>query len=68
VAFFYKSYLRLILEWGGAEMGYIGDLRKIVGSRPLNLSGSVGILVDKRGRLMLQQRRFRQDHGAFLAD
>lgn len=37
-------------------MGYIEDLRKIVGHRPLILTGSVGILVNKMGQLLLQQR------------
>ncbi|MGM0790840.1 MAG: NUDIX hydrolase [Bacillota bacterium] len=39
-------------------MGYIEELRKIVGHRPLILTGSVGILVNKRGQLLLQQRVF----------
>lgn len=39
-------------------MGYIEDLREIVGHRPLILVGSVTIIVDDMGRLLLQQRRF----------
>lgn len=39
-------------------MGYIEDLRAIVGHRPLIFVGSVTIIVDDLGRLLLQQRRF----------
>ena len=39
-------------------MGYIEELREIVGHRPLILVGSVTITVDDMGRLLLQQRRF----------
>ncbi|MFS0688334.1 NUDIX hydrolase [Sporosarcina sp. 179-K 8C2 HS] len=39
-------------------MGYIKDLRKIVGHRPLIFVGSVVVVVDEQGRLLLQQRRF----------
>ncbi|WP_252503811.1 NUDIX hydrolase [Sporosarcina sp. Marseille-Q4943] len=39
-------------------MGYIEDLRKIVGHRPLIFVGSVVVIVDEQGRLLLQQRRF----------
>ena len=39
-------------------MGYIEDLRAIVGHRPLILVGSVVIILDEDGRLLLQQRKF----------
>ena len=39
-------------------MGYIEDLRKIVGHRPLIFVGSVVVVVDEQGRLLLQQRKF----------
>jgi len=39
-------------------MGYIEDLRKIVGHRPLILVGSVVIIIDEQGKLLLQQRTF----------
>ncbi|ART75084.1 DNA mismatch repair protein MutT [Sutcliffiella horikoshii] len=39
-------------------MGYIEDLRGIVGHRPLIFVGSVTIIVDELGRLLLQQRKF----------
>lgn len=39
-------------------MGYIEDLRKVVGHRPLILVGSVTVIIDKLGRLLLQQRKF----------
>ncbi|WP_404332153.1 NUDIX hydrolase [Mesobacillus maritimus] len=37
-------------------MGYIMDLRKIVGSRPLVLTGASVILLDQNNRLLLQLR------------
>jgi 8-oxo-dGTP pyrophosphatase MutT (NUDIX family) len=39
-------------------MGYIEDLRAIVGHRPLILVGSVAVIIDEKGRLLLQQRKF----------
>ncbi|SEN49969.1 ADP-ribose pyrophosphatase YjhB, NUDIX family [Mesobacillus persicus] len=39
-------------------MGYVEDLRKIVGHRPLILVGAVTVLVDESGRILLEQRRF----------
>ncbi|MUK90387.1 NUDIX domain-containing protein [Ornithinibacillus sp. L9] len=39
-------------------MGYIEELRKIVGHRPLIFVGAVTIIVDDLGRLLLQQRKF----------
>lgn len=39
-------------------MGYIEDLRAIVGHRPLILVGSVAVITDEKGRLLLQQRKF----------
>lgn len=39
-------------------MGYIENLRKLVGHQPVILVGSVAILVDELGRLLLQQRMF----------
>ena len=37
-------------------MGYIEDIRSLVGHRPLILVGCVVVIVDKRGRLLLQER------------
>lgn len=37
-------------------MGYVEDLRSIVGHRPLILVGSVVIIVDDQERMLLQQR------------
>lgn len=39
-------------------MGYIEDLRGIVGHRPLIFVGSVAIIIDQAGRLLLQLRKF----------
>lgn len=39
-------------------MGYIEELREIVGHRPLIFVGSVTVIVDDMGRLLLQQRKF----------
>jgi 8-oxo-dGTP pyrophosphatase MutT (NUDIX family) len=38
-------------------MGYIKDLRKIVGSRPLIMSGACVIVIDKINRILLQLRK-----------
>lgn len=49
-------------------MGYIEDLRAIVGHRPLILVGSVVIISDQEGRLLLQKRKyFRRSHGGSQA-
>ncbi|MFL8938244.1 NUDIX hydrolase [Rossellomorea oryzaecorticis] len=37
-------------------MGYITDLRKIVGSRPLIMAGACVILVNRRNEILLQRR------------
>ena len=39
-------------------MGYIGELRALVGHRPLIFVGAVTIILDEMGRLLLQQRKF----------
>ncbi len=39
-------------------MGYIEELRSIVGHRPLIFVGSVTIIIDQSGRLLLQLRKF----------
>lgn len=39
-------------------MGYIEDLRKIIGKRPIILVGSVVILVNKKGEILLQERKY----------
>lgn len=44
-------------------MGYIEDLREIVGHRPLIFVGAVTVIIDEMGRLLLQQRKF--PHGAW---
>jgi len=38
-------------------MGYIEEIRALVGHRPLILVGAVVIVVDAEGRLLLQQRK-----------
>ncbi|MBM7587725.1 8-oxo-dGTP pyrophosphatase MutT (NUDIX family) [Bacillus pakistanensis] len=38
-------------------MGYIEDLRKLVGHRPLIFAGAVAVLVDPAGKILLQQRK-----------
>lgn len=37
-------------------MGYIEDLRKIVGNRPVNLVGVAVAVINENGELLLQQR------------
>lgn len=39
-------------------MGYIEDLREVVGTRPLILVGAVVIIVNENKEVLLQQRRF----------
>lgn len=39
-------------------MGYVEDLRKIIGHRPIILVGSVVVIVDPQGRLLLQKRKY----------
>jgi 8-oxo-dGTP pyrophosphatase MutT (NUDIX family) len=39
------------------KMGYIEELRAIVGHRPLILVGSLVIMKDEKGRILLQQRK-----------
>jgi hypothetical protein len=38
-------------------LGYIEELRNIVGHRPLILVGSVVVVVDSSNRILLQQRK-----------
>lgn len=38
-------------------MGYVEDLRKVVGHRPLILVGSVVIIIDDKNRVLLQKRK-----------
>lgn len=37
-------------------MGYVEDLRKIVGNRPLNLVGVAVAVINESGDLLLQRR------------
>lgn len=39
-------------------MGYIRELRKLVGHRPLIFVGSVVMILNEKGQVLLQQRRF----------
>ncbi|MEI5905558.1 NUDIX hydrolase [Bacillus spongiae] len=38
-------------------MGYIEELRAVVGTRPLIFVGAVAILINEEGKILLQQRR-----------
>jgi 8-oxo-dGTP pyrophosphatase MutT (NUDIX family) len=38
-------------------MGYVEEIRALVGHRPLILVGAIVIVVDEQGRLLLQQRK-----------
>ncbi|QMV41910.1 NUDIX hydrolase [Cohnella cholangitidis] len=44
-------------------MGYISDLRKTVGARPLLMPGACVLVFDERGRLLLQRRSDSYDWG-----
>lgn len=37
-------------------MGYVEDLRQIIGHRPIILNGSVAIIKDNHGRILMQKR------------
>ena len=39
-------------------MGYINEIRKLVGHRPLLLTGAVVVIVDSAGDILLQQRAY----------
>lgn len=39
-------------------MGYVEDLRKIVGHRPLILTGSIVIILNNEHEVLLQQRKY----------
>ncbi|KAA0546949.1 NUDIX hydrolase [Bacillus sp. BGMRC 2118] len=39
-------------------MGYIEELRKLVGNRPLIFVGATAIILDEQGKILFQQRRF----------
>ncbi|WP_421383757.1 NUDIX hydrolase [Bacillus salacetis] len=38
-------------------MGYVEEIRELVGQRPLIFVGSVVVIIDDEGRVLLQQRR-----------
>ncbi|TGA98188.1 NUDIX domain-containing protein [Sporolactobacillus shoreae] len=42
-------------------MGYIEDIRRLVGHRPLILVGATALISDEAGRILLQKRRFPKD-------
>lgn len=44
-------------------MGYVEELRAIVGHRPLILVGSVVVITDHKGKILLQERR--HPHGVW---
>lgn len=37
-------------------LGYVEDLRKIIGTRPVILVGSVVVVIDEEGKILLQKR------------
>ncbi|MCA0972365.1 NUDIX domain-containing protein [Halobacillus litoralis] len=39
-------------------MGYVEDLRKLIGHRPIILTGSVVLVINEEGQLLLQQRTY----------
>ncbi|HDR7709162.1 TPA: NUDIX hydrolase [Bacillus cereus] len=43
-------------EKGGDTVGYVEELRKIVGHRPLILVGAVVLVINENGYVLLQQR------------
>jgi len=43
---------------GVFDVGYIEDLRKMIGSRPIILVGSVTVIVNDEGEILLQERTY----------
>lgn len=39
-------------------MGYIEEIRELVGHRPMIFVGSVLVAIDRQGRILMQQRKF----------
>ncbi|MDN7246439.1 NUDIX hydrolase [Planococcus shenhongbingii] len=39
-------------------MGYVEDLRVMIGHRPVIFTGAVTVIADDKGRLLLQERKF----------
>lgn len=52
----HKSLIEKIMRAGAVDMGYVEDLRKIVGPIPLILVGAVVVILDGQDRILLQQR------------
>lgn len=52
--------IETIFHKGVLSLGYVEDLRKIVGHRPLILPGAVVFIIDELGRILLQQRKHPQ--------
>ena len=45
-------------------MGYVEELRKIVGHRPLILVGAVVLVINENGYVLLQRGQSRTENGA----
>ncbi|ETI66516.1 mutT/nudix family protein [Neobacillus vireti LMG 21834] len=43
-------------KFGGNKLGYIEELREIIGTRPLILVGAVVAVIDSHGKILLQKR------------
>ena len=39
-------------------MGYIEDLRSIIGNRRIILNGSIAFIINKQGQILMQQRKY----------
>ncbi|MGK7379305.1 NUDIX hydrolase [Planococcus sp. 1R117A] len=39
-------------------MGYVEELREMIGRRPVIFTGAVTVITDDKGRMLLQERRF----------
>ena len=51
-------------EKGGDTVGYVEELRKIVGHRPLILVGAVVLVINENGYVLLQHGQSRTENGA----
>lgn len=63
----FKYYLSCVIIYlkAGDNMGYIEDLRKIIGHKRINLVGSVVIIKNEKGEILLQKRTFPSETWSF---
>ena len=58
-------YCVIIFVKVGDNMGYIEELRKMIGHTPVNLVGSVVIIKNEKNEILLHKRTFPEDTWSF---